>query len=986
MVSTISITTGDSNTTNLLVTTSKTIQEIAKTLRLRENDGDLKVFYADLTAYCAMIRDHANRIHRAGIRIADKYLDRILTHLSSTLISSHKLLGKSTCGTSSYTKLSIFNQNWEKIQKTDDGSKLQFIENTLSFGTSIDERNKFIEALALWEEDFRGQYPDDPSQWTAEDFAPQRNISEPSYAVWSAAKSIFKALVACKNCPCSPTHDFGARLSLGTHRKPVLDDDTEEDVDFDMFLSMKQDWQEARVHTMKETVVQWAIDDEPHNPQAKRKKPQTPAMKVRRLCEPIVKIKKMTAHRLEFKVTRGHLYKLQSERSQFLPDKTKDAVTLEQFLRGGSRSFTERTRRILAVLLSYAVLHLHDTPWLKPTWNSSDIIFFRTATSAIPLRPFIQTRLSGLDTNSSPFDYCVNTNRGCEQEDYACSDIDPDDIDPDDLVRHQCPSLVTLAAMLMEVYFVTPFEMLARKYGVELEDASSGRTTYLDVDMVFRACRGEIPENFQFHSAVERCLDPTTWEDEDGNKLDDKILRTMIYQEVVRPLENELIQAYSSISIDDLDRFAQTLDFGSWDQTISDLSEQTQPTRSLSPSEAVDSLYPFSPSPEPPLQYYSHYLNPLTNFQHQNPLLWAHKLGSYSHLTQSPSLSSLTDQDVYYKESRFFDDETVSEAHSAGACSNYLSWKSRYKAVYDKFITSFAPPLTFPPVKIAILDTGIDLTHPDVEACSNNMKGKYNWLNENFKNRVHDRNGHGTFCFGLLLDYAPDAQLYVAKIAEDKPSNPRVIAKAINLAVDIWKVDIISMSFGFPTCDIDGYDELELAIMNAYSKHVLLFAAASNSGGQRGRAYPARDQNVICINSTDANGNRSGFSPTAVPDDINLATVGEAVESAWPVHLCDDVSNPSCIKYKSGTSYATPIAVGVAAFILQYARLHLPQKADMLKRQKHMKAVLRRVAEKGPSYKARDGYHFIDISLYADSLFGKDTRFIDLTIGDLLIS
>lgn len=143
---------------------------------------------------------------------------------------------------------------------------------------------------------------------------------------------------------------------------------------------------------------------------------------------------------------------------------------------------------------------------------------------------------------------------------------------------------------------------------------------------------------------------------------------------------------------------------------------------------------------------------------------------------------------------------------------------------------------------------------------------------------------------------------------------------------------------------------------------------------------------MICINSTDVNGNRSGFSPTAVPDDINLATVGEAVESAWPVHLCDDVSNPSCINYKSGTSYATPIAAGIAAFILQYARLHLPEKADMLKRQKRMKAVLRRVAEKGPSYKARDGYHFIDLSLYADSLFGKDKRFIDLTIGDLLIS
>lgn len=192
------------------------------------------------------------------------------------------------------------------------------------------------------------------------------------------------------------------------------------------------------------------------------------------------------------------------------------------------------------------------------------------------------------------------------------------------------------------------------------------------------------------------------------------------------------------------------------------------------------------------------------------------------------------------------------------------------------------------------------------------------------------------------------------------------------------------MSFGFPTCDIDGYNELEDAIMNAYSKHVLLFAAASNNGGKLGRAYPAREQNVICIHSTDTNGNRSRFSPTAVPDDVNLATVGEAVESGWPVHLCDDTINPSCVKHKSGTSFATPIAAGIAAFLLHYARIHIPEKADMLKRQKRMKAVLRRISEKGSAQKLRDGYHFIDISLYSDGLFGKDKEFIDLTIRDLL--
>ena len=63
------------------------------------------------------------------------------------------------------------------------------------------------------------------------------------------------------------------------------------------------------------------------------------------------------------------------------------------------------------------------------------------------------------------------------------------------------------------------------------------------------------------------------------------------------------------------------------------------------------------------------------------------------------------------------------------------------------------------PVKIAVLDTGIDQTHPDIDARNEQIKGKCNWTNERFKNMVDDHNGHGTFTAGLLLDYAPDSAL-----------------------------------------------------------------------------------------------------------------------------------------------------------------------------------------------------------------------------------
>lgn len=184
------------------------------------------------------------------------------------------------------------------------------------------------------------------------------------------------------------------------------------------------------------------------------------------------------------------------------------------------------------------------------------------------------------------------------------------------------------------------------------------------------------------------------------------------------------------------------------------------------------------------------------------------------------------------------------------------------------------------------------------------------------------------------------------------------------------------MSFGWPSPDFDGYKALEAAIDTAYSKRVLMFAAAANSGGRLARAYPARSPHVICVHSTDALGNGSDFSPTAIPNSINLATVGECIESAWPSFLCDS-QNYNCVKSRSGTSYATPIIAGTAAFLLQYARLHLTaDQALDIKRREKMESVLKRCAVRGPNYQPRDGYFSVDLSLDKENLFGYRSEWV----------
>ena len=192
------------------------------------------------------------------------------------------------------------------------------------------------------------------------------------------------------------------------------------------------------------------------------------------------------------------------------------------------------------------------------------------------------------------------------------------------------------------------------------------------------------------------------------------------------------------------------------------------------------------------------------------------------------------------------------------------------------------------------------------------------------------------------------------------------------------------MSFGYPNRTIDGYSDLEQAIQNAYHARVLLFAAASSSGANLRRAFPARHDEVICIHSTDAYGNRSKFSPNAQIGDT-FATIGEAVTSAWPVHLCGPEASSMHTMPKSGTSIATPIAAGIAAFLLLYTRLHLGEDAvSMLKRSSAMKALLRKIATKGVEYEKRDGYDYVEISGSPDNLFGKEEAYIVGEIMDAL--
>lgn len=308
--------------------------------------------------------------------------------------------------------------------------------------------------------------------------------------------------------------------------------------------------------------------------------------------------------------------------------------------------FTEKTKRILSLIIGYAVLHLNGTSWLQLGWGSADIKFFQTISHQTPLRPFIQVHLpkAGADVEN-----------GSEDDD-------------DDLLDsgHRCPALIALAVVLIEVYFARPFHKLAHRKGIPL-DNPDGHITLLDVDQVFNGevedkaegWRSHMPEDSPLLIAIENFLNPELWEDDKGDALDHALLKSRIYQDVVRLLELHLTSGFSKIPLDNIDTYARDLDFGRWGQAIDEpqISAATLPPGLLTPTRTSSPALMLLDRGQARIQLIAPQFQGLIHQYSQTNSL----------ISFSPSLpnhGSMSSSEIDIRASHFFDDEVGDEEHS----------------------------------------------------------------------------------------------------------------------------------------------------------------------------------------------------------------------------------------------------------------------------------------------------------------------------------
>lgn len=211
-------------------------------------------------------------------------------------------------------------------------------------------------------------------------------------------------------------------------------------------------------------------------------------------------------------------------------------------------------------------------------------------------------------------------------------------------------------------------------------------------------------------------------------------------------------------------------------------------------------------------------------------------------------------------------------------------------------------------VKVAIIDSGIDLDHPDL---AGRVAGGYNVLSPGAS--YDDDFGHGTHVAGIVaasnnsqgsVGVAPLADLYAVKVLDSTGAGfVSNIIKGINWAADNG-MQIINLSLTAPT-DVPSLRE---AVSAAVSRGIVVVVAAGNDGGAV--KYPAAYPEVIAVAATDQADALASWS--ARGPEIDLAAPGASIYSTYAGGI---------YKLMRGTSMAAPHVTGAASLILSQASL-----------------------------------------------------------------
>ena len=220
-----------------------------------------------------------------------------------------------------------------------------------------------------------------------------------------------------------------------------------------------------------------------------------------------------------------------------------------------------------------------------------------------------------------------------------------------------------------------------------------------------------------------------------------------------------------------------------------------------------------------------------------------------------------------------------------------------------------------PKIVIAIVDTGVDSSHPDL---SSKIIGQYS-----FTGSTKDGFGHGTHVAGIaaaatnndigIAGMCPRCSILSIKVLDDQGSGYMSdVASGITYAAS-HGARVISLSLGGNAHS----DTMRSALQFAVANNALPVCAMGNSNSSTNTPEPAYWHDCLSVIATDQNGARASFSNSGMKADV--AAPGVAILSTmptYPVTLTTSYGYSTKYDALSGTSMATPMASGTAGLVL----------------------------------------------------------------------
>ena len=221
-------------------------------------------------------------------------------------------------------------------------------------------------------------------------------------------------------------------------------------------------------------------------------------------------------------------------------------------------------------------------------------------------------------------------------------------------------------------------------------------------------------------------------------------------------------------------------------------------------------------------------------------------------------------------------------------------------------------------IKVAIIDTGCDISHPDLKDRIIDVRN-FTDDDKGVINNVTDYATHGTATAsiiassGKIIGVAPKCNLLILKALTRTGGKISWVIEAIKYATQ-QNVDIINMSLGCPQPNAEMYE----AIKRAIAKDICVVAACGNNGDNNPNTnelnYPASFNECVSVGSVRYSKGTSRFS--ASNNEVDLVAFGEGyngrgILTCYPNNL---------YKEQKGTSFSAPFVSGALALLKNWFR------------------------------------------------------------------